>query len=181
MTDIGTQLPAIIFGIIGLACQLGWPLLRKKRDILIVQLGASLGFGAQYAVLGAMSAAAFCSLGAIQTLAVLWMPKSSRLVSYMAIAILIPLTAVTWGGASSGLAYIACTLVLVSRLQATTLRLRAFQLMASPFVMGHDLIMGAYPALAASIIGAAIAGAALMREIREVREAQPAGPAAMAA
>lgn len=176
MPDITPHTLAIVFGITGLACQLGWPLLRNKRDILIVQLGSSIGFGTQYALFGATSAAAFCTLGAIQTLAVLWLPNSSRMISYGAIAIVIPLTAITWAGPASALAFVAVTLVLISRLQATTLRLRGLQLASGPFVMGHDLLTGAYPALLASAIGAGIALVGIAREIRETRgHLAPAG------
>ena len=42
-------------GAIGLAAQLTWPLMRSRRAILTVQAAIGLGYGTQYALLGAWS------------------------------------------------------------------------------------------------------------------------------
>jgi hypothetical protein len=49
-------------------------------------------------------------------------------------------------------------------LQQDVLRLRVLQLGSAPFAIGHDMLVGAVPALIGCIVSACVASAALLRE-----------------
>ena len=96
---------AILFGLLGLACQLGWPLFQDKQKMLIVQLGIGSFYAAHYALLGASSGAALCTLGALQTLSVLLF--RDRKASLLFPPLVVLLCALTWSGLPSALALTA--------------------------------------------------------------------------
>ena len=68
IAEIFQQNPlASLFGIMGLACQLTWPVLNARRNILSVQFGIGANYGVQYALLDAWSGAGIACMGAMQT------------------------------------------------------------------------------------------------------------------
>jgi hypothetical protein len=69
-------------------------------------------------------------------------------------------------------AFVAVTLTMAGRLQRDTLRLRILLLAAAPFGMGHDVLVGAAPALIGAIVSATIAAAMLVREVKLRRQAE---------
>ncbi len=159
---------ATAFGTLGLAGQLTWPLLRSRHNILAAQLGIAASYAAQYALLGQWTGTGVCTIGASQTLLTLAVNKGAAhrfaglgfvpaawLVGYL-----------TWGGPATGLAIIACSLLMLGRVQRDTLRMRAVMLAAAPFGIGYDIAVGALPALAGALMSACIAAAALRREWR---------------
>jgi hypothetical protein len=77
---------------------------------------------------------------------------------------------VTWNGLPSLFALIGVSFVMIGRLQQSVLRLRMLQLGSAPFAIGHDMLVGAAPALIGCIISACIASAALLRDLRQQRQ-----------
>jgi len=163
---------ATAFGAAGLACQMIWPLFSHRRAMLGVQMGIGTNYGAQYALLDAWSGAAVCALGATQTLVAFLAGTERPWLKYLGLAFL-PVSAsvclMTWAGIGSAFALLASTLIMLSRLQPTTLRLRGFALAAAPFGAGYDLSVGAWPALIGALLSFTIASLAFRREWRRVQ------------
>lgn len=182
MIDLGESSLAILAcGALGLACQMGWPLMRTRRAMLTVQLGIGLGFGAQYALIGAWSGAGVCFLGATQTAIVLasGRDRPPRALAAVFIPAVFAVSLATWSGLPSLFALSAATLVICARLQPTTLRLRGVQLTSIPFAACYDLSVGALPALVGAGASAVMALVGLAMELRSARSAaadRRAGP-----
>jgi len=159
---------AALFGTLGLACQLIWPLFGARKAILSAQFGIGANYGVQYALLDAWSGAGIACMGATQTAIAFfagerpWLRKLG-LVFLPAIG---GVCYVTWSGAASFFALTACALVMLGRLQKDTLRLRLFLLAAAPFGISYDVTVGAPVALVGAITSATIAVVMLVREIR---------------
>jgi len=162
---------AALFGAVGLACQLTWPMMRTRPMILAVQMGIGAGYGLQYAELGAWCGAAICFLGATQTTIALIAGEKPWLktlgIVFLPLVWIIAIA--TWSGVSSLLALTACSLTMLGRLQRDTLPLRGFLLSAAPFGISYDLVVGAGPALGGGIISAALSAIMLVRELRARR------------
>ena len=165
---------ATAFGALGLACQLAWPWFRTRRVILSIQLGIGVLYCAQYFLLGAFSAAGVCAIGATQTSLALaagerpWLRRAGLVF----LPIVATLCLATWNGLPSLFALVGVTFVMVGRLQQDMLRLRVLQLGSVPFAIGHDVLVGAAPALIGCIVSACVASAALLRERRLRRQAR---------
>lgn len=169
ITQIGCI--ALLPGAVGLIAQLTWPLMRTRRSILTVQAAIGIGYGTQYALLGAWSGAAVAWLGGAQTLLVLFLGAAhTRTIALGVFPTLLVIGASTWNGVPTVLALIACSLIMLGRLQQDTLRLRKLQLAAAPAGAAHDLFVGALPALAGAVASAVIASLALRREVLSRRE-----------
>lgn len=159
---------AVAFGLMGLACQLAWPLFSARRSMLTVQLGIGSFYAMQYALIGAWSGAGIASLGATQTVVALiagdrtWLKK----LGFIFLPLVAAVCYLTWVGAPSLFALAACSLIMIGRLQDDTIALRLFLLAAAPFGMGYDISVGALPALAGGITSAVIATTMLVREMR---------------
>ena len=161
---------ALLPGAIGLAAQLTWPLMRTRRGILNVQAAIGLGYGTQYALLGAWSGAAVAWLGGVQTLLILFLgAEHMRKIAFGVFPLLLGIGTLTWSGIPTLLALVASGLVMLGRLQQDTLSLRRLQLGAAPFGAAHDLYVGALPALFGALVSAAIAALALRREVLSKR------------
>ncbi|MBT4890773.1 MAG: hypothetical protein HON65_14590 [Rhodospirillales bacterium] len=160
---------AAAFGAAGLACQMIWPLLTKRRSMLGVQMGIGMNYAVQYSLMDAWSGAAVCIIGASQTLVALLVGENPRL-RVLGLAFL-PVVAtagmITWAGLPTLFVLIASALIMIGRLQHDTIRLRMFMLASAPFAMGYDLLVGAAPALIGACISLAISLAALRAELRK--------------
>jgi hypothetical protein len=157
---------AVAFGAAGLAGQLVWPLLRRRAQILTLQLGIASSYATQYALMGQWSGTGVCTVGAAQTVIAIIAGERPWL-RYLGLGFL-PVVGLigylTWSGLPSAFATTACCLIMLGRLQRDTLRMRAIMLCASPFGIGYDLTVGAAPALAGAILSALIGLAAFRRE-----------------
>lgn len=160
---------AVIFGAMGLACQLVWPVFSQRSRILSVQFGIGANYGIQYALLDAWSGAGVCGLGATQTAVALFAGERTwlRKMGLFFLPVVAFVCYATWSGYSSLFALCACSLVMLGRLQQDTLRLRLFLLAAAPFGIGYDISVGAMPALFGAVTSATIALVMLIRELRD--------------
>jgi len=162
---------ATAFGLAGLGCQLVWPLFSERRTMLGVQMGIGSNYGVHYAMPDAWTAAGVCTLGATQTL-VAFVAGDRPWLTRLGLAFLpvvFGVAVLTWSGAASAFALMASTLIMLARLQADTLRLRALMLASCPFGMAHDLTIGAAPAFAGALISFTVAALAFRREWRAAR------------
>lgn len=162
---------AALFGAVGLACQLTWPLMRTRPKVLTVQMGIGAGYGVQYALLGAWCGAGICFLGATQTIIALlagdrpWL----KTLGFFFLPLVALITIATWNGVASLLALTACCLTMIGRLQSDLLRLRGFLLGAAPFGISYDVSVGAGPALCGAICSAILSAIMLGREMQRRR------------
>lgn len=165
----GANPMAVIFGGLGLACQLAWPVFTQRKRILSVQFGIGANYGIQYAFLEAWSGAGICSLGATQTAVAFFAGERAwlRKMGLFFLPVVAIVCYVTWSGYSSLFALVACSLVMIGRLQKDTLRLRIFLLAAAPFGISYDISVGAMPALCGAVSSAVIALVMLVRELRD--------------
>lgn len=162
---------APVFGAVGLAGQMIWPLFRNRETILIVQLGAVCSYAASYALLGQSTATGVCLLSAIQTTIALlsgdraWFSR----IGYIFLPFVLVIGALTYSGLPTILAVTASCLMMIGRLQRETLRMRGVQLCASPFGAMHDIAVGAWPNLIGALMSLAIGLTAFRREQRADR------------
>jgi hypothetical protein len=184
LVEIARQNPlAVAFGLMGLFCQLIWPLFRARRAIMTAQVGIGANYGMQYALLDAWSGAGVAALGALQSTVAFFAAERPwlRRAGFLFLPVVMVVCYATWSGIASAFALVAVTLVMVGRLQRDTLRLRILLLAAAPFGIGYDVTVGALPALTGAIVSATFAAAMLIREIRSRRRAAaPNKPAYLA-
>jgi hypothetical protein len=162
---------AVLFGVMGLMCQLLWPLFGARRTILTVQFGVGANYSVQYALLDAWSGAGIASLGATQT-AIAFFAGDRPWLRKLGLIFLPAIGGVcyaTWSGSASFFALAACSLVMLGRMQNDTLRLRMFLLAAAPFGISYDVTVGAPVAVVGAISSASIATVMLIREVRSRR------------
>jgi len=166
VTNLIDPAAAPIFGIVGLAAQVAWPVFRSRETMLTVQLGATCSFATSYALMGQETATAVCLTGAIQTTVALLAgdrPWLNRM-GYVFLPLVLAIGLFTYSGLTTILAVTACCLTMIGRLQTDTLRMRGVQLTASPFGAAHDFVAGAWPCLAGALISFSIAATAFRRE-----------------
>lgn len=164
---------AAAFGMMGLFCQMIWPLFRARSAIMTAQFGIGADYSMQYALMGAWSGAGVAGLGAVQSALALMAGDKPwlRLVRPAFFPIVAAICFMTWSGPESFCALLAVSLIMLGRMQKDTLRLRIFLLAAAPFGMGYDISTGAAPALVGGILSALIAALMLTREIKSRRVA----------
>lgn len=146
--------PANLAGFVALASSVTWPLLRRRKAILIVQVAGSLLFGLHYLLLGASTGAAMCVVGALQGVALVTLIDRRRRIGVvgatMAIGALV--TAFTWNGLPSLLSQGGQTMSAIGRLQLDTQRLRLWFLVSVVFWCSHNLLVGSVFGLASDTL-----------------------------
>jgi len=159
------------FGLMGLFCQLVWPLFRARKAIMTVQFGIGADYSVQYALLDAWSGAGVAGLGALQSVLAFFAGERPwlRRAGLVFLPVVVSICWATWSGLPSLFALAAVTLVMIGRLQRDTVRLRFFLLAAAPFGMGYDILVAALPALTGAVLSATIAATMLARELRQRR------------
>lgn len=146
--------PANVVGLVAVSSSITWPLLRRRKAILIVQVAGSLLFGLHYLLLGASTAAAMCVMGALQGVALVTLIHRRQRIGVvgatMAIAALV--TALTWNGLPSLLSQGGQAMSAIGRLQLDTQRLRLWFLVSVLFWCSHNLIVGSVFGLASDTL-----------------------------
>lgn len=146
--------PANIAGFVALGSSVTWPLLRRRRAILTVQVAGSLLFALHYLLLGATTGAAMCIMGAVQGIAlVVLIGRRKRIgvvVGSMVVAALV--TATTWNGLPSLLSQAGQTMGAIGRLQLDPQRLRLWFLASVVFWCSHNLMVGSVFGLASDTL-----------------------------
>lgn len=164
---------AAAFGFAGLFCQLIWPVFRARRAIMTAQFGIGADYSLHYALLGAWSGAGVAGLGATQSALAFFAGDRPWVqnVGYFFLPVVGVIGYLTWSGIESAFALAAVTLIMIGRMQSDTLRLRILLLVAAPFGMAYDIVVGATPALIGGGVSATIAVTMLVREIKSRRPA----------
>jgi hypothetical protein len=161
--SLAPDAPAILTGIAAAACLTAAPAFRSRRTILLVQLAAGLCFAAHYLCLGITVAAAANMLGMVQTGTALFAARSSAMnrLGYALIALMALTGLWFWQGPISGLSVAAMVLIALARMQSNEIHLRLLLLAGGGFWVMHDVMGGAWIAVAADI-GALVMGGATL-------------------
>ncbi len=146
--------PANIAGFAALGSSVTWPLLRRRRAILAVQVAGSLLFALHYLFLGAGTAAAMCVMGALQGIALVTLIDRRRRIMVVGVtmAIAAVVTACTWTGLASLLSQGGQAVSAIGRLQLDTQRLRLWFLASVVFWCSHNLMVGSVFGLASDTL-----------------------------
>ena len=169
-----TNLLTQIFGIIGLILAVIWPIFQKRQTILLIQSGIGVAFLIHFWLLGAATGALMNLLSGVQALAAI--PLGDR--PYFRWIYLLTLPAIgaalvsSWQGPSSLCAAIAMAIVSVGRYQLSAPRLRAVILLSAPLWVGHSMLVGSVPALAADVIGACVLMWQVLADRRDAKRAR---------
>jgi len=146
--------PANAVGILALATTCIWPLLARRQLILIVQVVGAMLFALHYLLLGSPTAAAMCTLGVLQGLAVVLLPQPGQRIAAVGATLLVSLgaTALTWTSLASAFSLVGQAAGAVGRLQLDTQRLRQFFLLSVAFWCTHNLLVGSVFGLCADTL-----------------------------
>jgi hypothetical protein len=141
-------------GLAGLCLAATWPLLRRRRPILLAQATAGLLFGAHYALIGAFSGAAMNMILSSQALLALPLGLSPRFRAvYLASLPLVAAGVVlTWAGWPSVFAAAGAVFVSLARYQTGVRHLRCGVAAALPCWFGHNWLVGSVPAMTADAV-----------------------------
>lgn len=136
--------PANAVGTAALATTCIWPLLARRQLILIVQVVGAMLFALHYLLLGSPTAAAMCTLGVLQGLAVVILPRPNQRLAAVGATLIVSLgaTALTWTSLASLFSLLGQTAGAVGRLQLDTQRLRQLFLVSVAFWCTHNLLVG---------------------------------------
>lgn len=119
--------------------------------MLLIQSGVAACFGLHYLLEGAVTGAVMNGLGLAQAL--LAIPLGDRPVFRIAYLATLPIIAIalgfTWSGAPSACAAAGFALITLGRYQLSSIRFRAFLLMAVPCWMLHNASVHSVPGLIA--------------------------------
>jgi hypothetical protein len=161
--SLAQDAPAVLTGIAAALCLTAAPAFRSRRTILLVQLAAGLCFAAHYLCLGITVAAAANMLGMVQTGTALFAARSSAMnrLGYALIALMALTGLWFWQGPISGLSVAAMVLIALARMQSNEIHLRLLLLAGGGFWVMHDVMGGAWIAVAADI-GARVMGGATL-------------------
>ena len=145
---------ATIAGFVALGSSVTWPLLRRRRAILVVQVAGSLLFALHYLLLGATTGAAMSVMGAVQGIAlVVLIDRRKRVgvvLASMAVAAIV--TATTWNGLPSLMSQGGQAMGAIGRLQLEPQRLRLWFLASVGFWCAHNLMVGSVFGLASDTL-----------------------------
>jgi hypothetical protein len=161
--SLAQDAPAVLTGIAAALCLTAAPAFRSRRTILLIQLAAGLCFAAHYLCLGITVAAAANMLGMVQTGTALFAARSSAMnrLGYALIALMALTGLWFWQGPISGLSVAAMVLIALARMQSNEIHLRLLLLAGGGFWVMHDVMGGAWIAVAADI-GALVMGGATL-------------------
>lgn len=146
--------PANAVGTAALATTCIWPLLARRQLILVVQVVGTVLFALHYLLLGSPTAAAMCTLGVAQGLAVVLLSQPKQRIAAVGATLFVSLaaTALTWTSLASLFSLFGQTAGAVGRLQLDTQRLRLFFLVSVAFWCIHNLLVGSVFGLCADTL-----------------------------
>lgn len=146
---------ANIFGLIGFALIVLWPLLRSRTTLLAGQGASAASFAIHYLLIGAVTGAAMCGLSVLQVAAA-WTEQRrwwQRAVYIATMPVLAALSAATWAGWPSACAAAGMALATAARWQRSTAAIRSLFLLAGVCWIAHDLLTRSLFGLGADVLG----------------------------
>ncbi len=158
-----------IFGLLGVAANATWPLIRQRRFLLLGQVIACIFMFLHFWLLGATTGAAVMATAGIQAILAIPLEKHKRFKTiYLISLIFTPVVAwLSWHGWPSIFSTLALVFFCIGNLQIQTARLRVLLLLCLFCWIGHNLLIGSYPALISNAIALSTSVYGILREFRE--------------
>lgn len=140
---------ATVLGIIGVIANTYWPLIKKRRYLLLGQVLACIFMGLHFFLLSAYTGAAVMSVAGVQALLAIPLESNPKFKSiYLASLLLTPLVCFyTWQGYPSIFSSLALILFCIGNLQVNTKHLRICLILCLFAWIGHNVMVSSYPAL----------------------------------
>jgi|GWRWMinimDraft_13_1066021.scaffolds.fasta_scaffold09334_1 hypothetical protein len=154
------------FGVLGVIANALWPLIKRRKFLLLGQVIACICMFVHFWLLGAHTGAAVMAVaGLLATLAIPLETHPKFKSIYLFSLLLIPLVSwFTWHGLPSVFSTFALVFYCIGNLQVNTKHLRLFLLCCLFCWVGHNLLISSYPALASNFLALCTSLYALARE-----------------
>jgi hypothetical protein len=156
---------ATALGCVALLCVVCWPFFDDYRTVVKIQSTGAAAFSLYFLMLGSPTAAIACLISCAQ-LVISASVRDRYVVSrlYGATLILLAfLSAATWHGIPSALAFTGSSLGSLARLQTSTTRMKSLFLVGAPFWLAHNLMVGALFALGTDLVSLCSNSVSLLR------------------
>ena len=172
---------AEVFGCLGLAGCCLWTFAATRARMTVVQLASGLCFALHWALQGHWTAALSCALMLMLAVVSLGLEghvnsarvRAARVLFLCLLPVVAAVAALTWQGPASAFAAVGTATICLGRWQVRAERFRALLLLSSVPWLGHNLLVGSAPGVAADLFCLARAAAERWR--------MPRAPAAAAA
>lgn len=154
------------FGILGVIANVLWPLIRRRRFLLLGQVSACIFMFAHFWLLGAHTGAAVMATAGLQAALAIPLETHPKFRSvYLVSLLLTPLVSwFTWHGLPSFLSIFALVFFCMGNLQVNTKHLRILLFCCLLCWVGHNLIISSYPALVSNFLALCTSLYGLARE-----------------
>lgn len=154
------------FGVLGVIANALWPIIKRRKFLLLGQVIACICMFVHFWLLGAHTGAAVMAVaGLLATLAIPLETHPKFKSIYFVSLLLIPLVSwFTWHGLPSVFSTFALVFYCIGNLHVNTKQLRILLLCCLFCWVGHNLLISSYPALASNFLALCTSLYALARE-----------------
>lgn len=158
-------------GLLGVACNIGWPFFRRRSAMLWGQTIGFTAFTAHFLLLGANTGAIMSALGGIQAVIAVPLGRDVRFrMLYMAILpVIAGAVVLTWMGLPSVFSGVAMAIISLGRYQLDVVRFRVLMLVCIPFWSAHNILVGSIPGLLSDAVTFTAGAWMLWVTVRRVR------------
>lgn len=163
---------ATVFGVFGVIANTLWPLIKRRKFLLMGQVIACALMCTHFLLLGAMTGALVMLVAGIQaTLAIPLESHPKFKTVYLFSLLLTPVVCwYSWQGMPSIFSSLALLFFCIGNLQVNTKRLRVFLILCLFGWVGHNLVVGSYPALVSNGLALLTSVYGLVRETMSSRQ-----------
>lgn len=159
---------ATTFGVLGVFANTLWPLIKPRKLMLMGQVLACALMGIHFSLLGASTGAMVLLVAGIQALLAVPLeshPKFKKV--YLLSLLLTPFVCwYSWQGIPSIFSSLALLFFCIGNLQVGTKSMRIFLILCIFGWIGHNLLIGSYPALVSNGLALITSTYGLYREYR---------------
>ena len=156
-----------VFGVLGVVTNTIWPLIKKRKFLLLGQIIACVFMGVHFLLLEAYTGAVIMTVAGIQASLAIPLESHPRFKSvYVASMFLTPLLCwYTWQGYPSIFSSMALMFFCIGNLQINTKYLRFFLILCVFAWVGHNILVASYPALISNLLALVSSFYGLAREM----------------
>jgi hypothetical protein len=159
------------FGLSGVLANLCWPLMRKRKFMLVGQVIACALMLTHFLLLGASTGAAIMGVAGVQAALAVPLEKNPRFrLVYLASLVLTPIVCyATWQGVQSVFSSMALAIVCVANYQLNQVRQRSLLITAIVAWFAHNLVVASMPGLVSNVLAFVSSARMLVLMAREAR------------
>ena len=166
LTYVSLLHTSTLIGVLALAANTSWPLLRGRKCILTVQaLGSSL-FGLHYLLIGAGTGAVMCAAAIVQSVTGALVRRHTIRLGIVGMTLVagVTMTFLTWQGLPSAFAQATGIFSAAGRLQRNVRRLRWLFVGSVLCSLIHNFLVGSLWGLGSDVVSAAILAVRIWRD-----------------